>query len=50
MTGVLPLALATLLNFWIAAGWFVKKDPIMAVVFICYGVATACFLYKMVQT
>lgn len=49
MSTTLPLALATALNFWIACGWIVKKDYALALVFFCYAVATASFLWKGLQ-
>lgn len=50
MNTTLPLALATVLNLWAAGGWLLKKDYVFALVFLCYAVASACFLIKGLKT
>jgi len=40
MTGWIPLTIAIILHVWIAAGFAVKKDWPMVVVFIGYSIAS----------
>ena len=47
MTGVVPLSLMATLHFWTCAGYALKRNYPMAVVFGCYGVSTLGFIWSL---
>ena len=49
MNALYPLIAMTLLNLWTSMGLLVEKNYPMAVVFLCYAIATVGFIFATKQ-